>query len=96
VGIAKTYEQNLERRRGAEPKRPRATAPPVSFRTPVRSLEWAISRTYHFLQDDGHGWLADLAVREWWDVDKVRLLAELRVVLWEQDYPAETIGKFDR
>ena len=62
---------------------------------PMRSLEGAIVRLYHFLRDDGHEIVVDL-VDEFWNVDRVVLLAELRLVALDAGLPLAVVAEFDR
>jgi hypothetical protein len=61
----------------------------------VRSLEWAVTRAFHFLRQRGFDSALAL-VDELWKLDQVALLAELRLVMLRAEFPLAVIARFDR
>ncbi len=63
----------------------------------VRSeLDSAIGRAYAFLKEGGLQSLARPLLDEFYSIDKVCLLAELRLLMLDAGYPPDVVARFDR
>lgn len=105
MGIAKAYENNLER--AIEVPRPkRRSFVPVSngSRKSMRSLESVIAGAYAYLreldydevtQTDWHE-EARVLFDQWWGVDNVTLIAGLRTMLICAGVSVRIVARFDR
>ncbi len=62
----------------------------------VRDIDLVIGRAYAFLKEEGRHQEARPLIAEFYELDKVCLLAELRMLMLDAGYSLKLVACFDR